>query len=106
MAYYAKVLDGKVIKVISCSEEYRNELVDDEPGTYIETFKDGSQRGMFAGVGNSYDHVNDRFLPPQKYDSWTFDEDEYRWTPPSANPGEDDYEWNEDTQTWDAVSSD
>ncbi len=37
MAHYAKVCDGKVLKVIVADEDYINSFVDTEPGEWIQT---------------------------------------------------------------------
>ena len=37
MSHYAKVLDGKVIQVISADAEFFNTFVDTSPGTWIQT---------------------------------------------------------------------
>lgn len=101
MAYFVKVFESKVIDTISAPEDYFDTFVDTTPGKWIETFKDDSQRGKFAGIGDTYDKVNDRFLPPKPHDSWVFDEDDYRWVAPTEYPTDGNrYEWNEDSETW------
>ena len=59
-------------------------------------------RGNYAGVGYLYDEVNDVFIPPQPYDSWTLDETIWDYVPPVAYPSDDNiYLWNETTKSWD-----
>tara|TARA_Y100000389_G_C17145369_1_gene356987 strand:- start:244 stop:567 length:324 start_codon:yes stop_codon:yes gene_type:complete len=101
MAKYAKILDGKVTKIIEATSEYFDTFIDDSPGQWIETFDDASQRGKFAGIGDTYDGTNDRFLPPKTFNSWVFDEDDYKWMPPVDYPTDDNrHKWDEDSQTW------
>lgn len=101
MANYAKILDGKVIQVIEASTEYFDTFVDETPGEWIETFNDASQRGKYAGIGDSYDAENDRFLPPKTFSSWVFNEDDYKWAAPVDYPTDGNrHEWDEDSQTW------
>ena len=62
-------------------------------------------RKQFAGVGYTYDDVNDVFVSPQPYPSWSLDEN-HDWQPPSPKPDDENtYTWNEETQSWDIVES-
>ena len=84
MAHYAKVVDGKVINVITAEAEFFDTFVDTEPGDWIQTSYNtyGNQhygydsngdyvvdggtplRGNFAGVGYTYDSTLDVcFIP-------------------------------------------
>jgi hypothetical protein len=127
MAHYAKVSQGVVTKVIVAEPEFFNTFVDDSPGRWIKTSynirggvyydpstgqaaedqsvisdEEGRQRKNFAGIGYKYDGTG--FYPPQPYDSWTLNSSTYLWEAPVAYPDDgNDYEWNEETQTWDAV---
>ena len=128
MAHFAKVKDGKVIKVIVADQDYIDSLVENEPGQWIKTSyntirgthyernDDGTLgepsadqtkalRKNYAGVGFSYDGIRDAFIPPKPYRSWVLDEDTCIWEPPVARPTEAGaYEWNESTQSWDSVT--
>ena len=127
MAHYAKVSQGVVTKVIVAEPEFFDTFVDDSPGRWIKTsynvrggvYYDPStgqavadqsiingdearERKNYAGVGYKYDGTG--FYPPQPYDSWTLNSSTYLWEAPVAYPDDgNDYEWNEETQTWDAV---
>jgi len=60
-------------------------------------------RKQYAGIGYTYDSVNDVFISPQPYPSWTLDEN-FDWQAPTPYPeGEDFYTWNESTLSWDPV---
>ena len=66
-----------------------------------ETFKDGSSRGKFAGVGDNYLPEHDIFVSPQPFNSWTVDVDNAEWVAPVAKPSDDGpYLWNEFTFKW------
>ena len=43
MAHYAKVINDKVVEVKTADENFFSNFVDTSPGTWIETFVDGSQ---------------------------------------------------------------
>ena len=61
-------------------------------------------RKNFASVGYTYDEVKDAFIPPQKYKSWTLDEESCKWKPPVEHPLDGkSYTWNEQNLTWDEV---
>jgi hypothetical protein len=105
MGIYVKVEDGIVTKSISAEADYFVDYRDTSPGIWVETFKDGSQRKNYAGIGYSYDVDRDAFIPPKLHASWTLNETTCQWEPPVAYP--DDYEtvlysWNEETTSWDA----
>jgi len=113
MAHYAKVDQGKVLKVIVADEDYINSFVDTEPGNWIQTsynthggvHKLGGTplRKNFAGIGMTYDANRDAFIPPKPYASWTLNETTCLWEAPVAHPNKngEGYKWNESTTSWD-----
>jgi hypothetical protein len=61
-------------------------------------------RKNYAGVGYSYDQTRDAFISPKPFNSWILNETTCLWEAPVAYPDDDnDYTWNESTQTWDLV---
>jgi len=114
MAHFAKVQDGIVTKVIVAEPDFFDTFVDDSPGEWIQTSYNtigGTHtlggtplRKNYAGVGFTYDRVLDAFIPPQPYPSWVLNEDTCLWVAPVAYPDDgEEYQWNEDTQSWVAV---
>jgi len=72
-------------------------------GTWVQTYKNTPGK-EYAGKGYIYHSERENFSPPQPYPSWTLDE-ECRWHPPVAQPDdENEYVWDEETQTWKAQS--
>ena len=101
MTYFAKVVDGVVTNVIAADQDFIDNLLEDTPSRWIETFKDGSKRKNYAGIGFTYDMGRDAFIPPQPFASWTLDEDTCQWKSPVTYP--DDgirYIWDEDKKSW------
>lgn len=115
MSHFAKVNNGKVEQVIVAEADFFNNFVDTSPGTWIQTSYNtiGGQhtqggtplRGNYAGIGYTYDAVNDVFYPPQPYPSWTISAPTWTWTAPVTYPTDGGvYTWDEATQSWVAVT--
>ena len=106
MSSFAKVVDGKVVKVIRAEPEFFDTFIDDSPGKWIQTsyntwgntHSEGGTplRGNYAGIGFIYDEENDVFYSPKKYDSWVLNTDTWLWEPPIEAPDDGEYYiWNE-----------
>ena len=110
MSPFAKVCDGIVTQVIVAEQEFFNTFVDSSPGEWIQTsynthggqHPDGRPlRKNYAGIGYSYDHVRDAFIPPKPYASWVLNEETCLWDAPIACPTDGKiYRWDENTQQW------
>ena len=62
-------------------------------------------RKNYAGIGYTYDHSRDAFIPPKPYDSWVLNETSCLWEAPVEYPDDGQmYTWNEDTTSWDLVT--
>jgi hypothetical protein len=70
-------------------------------GIWKQTSYNGAFRKQYAGIGYEYDEVNDVFIAPRPFSSWSLDEN-FDWQPPVPRP-EDDYLWNEDDQEWQEI---
>jgi len=71
---------------------------------WVQTSYNGNFRKKYAGVGDTYDSVNDVFISPKPFNSWTLDEN-FDWQPPTPYPTDGQvYQWNEGTQTWDLIA--
>lgn len=111
MAHFAK-LDGdnNVIDIQVVNNEDVNDLPFPQSESVGVTFltnlfgsgdiwKQCSYNGNFrkrhAGVGYTYDSVNDVFISPQPFASWTLDSD-FDWEAPLAYPTDGEaYYWDE-----------
>jgi len=125
MAHFAKVKNNIVQRVIVAEQEFIDSYVDGEVGVWIQTSynthggvhyiansnpptpsEDQSKalRKNYAGVGWTYDSIKDVFYEPQPYPSWTLNETSCLWEAPTAKPDDEkNYNWNEETKTWDEV---
>ena len=63
------------------------------------TSYNGNIRKQYAGISYTYDAVNDVFISPQPYPSWSLDEN-FDWQPPTPRPSEGFWYWDEDTTSW------
>jgi hypothetical protein len=77
-------------------------LVDNLGGVWIKTSYNSKFRGTFAGVGYSYNLIEDIFITPQPYPSWI--REGSFWYPPVPYPTDGGtYIWNEETLSWEAL---
>ena len=69
MAHWAEINeDSIVLRVLVGSNDEPDEgyqwLIDNLGGTWVKTSYNNNFRGVFAGVGFTYDPVSDVFVPP------------------------------------------
>lgn len=59
-------------------------------------------RKNYACKGFTYDETLDAFIPPKpsEFNSWVLDEATADWKAPIANPGDNNYYWDEATTSW------
>jgi hypothetical protein len=64
-----------------------------------QTSYNSNIRGVYAGIGYSYNEEEDIFVTPQPYQSWI--RNGSFWEPPVAMPEDGNlYTWNEEDQAW------
>ena len=102
MAHFAEILNGVVQRVIVVHDneeangaQFCHDLLG---GEWVQCSYNNRIRKQFPGAMYAYDKINDVFIAPQPYDSWTLDSN-FDWQPPTPKP-DGDYYWHEDTQTW------
>jgi hypothetical protein len=110
MKYFAEINNSDiVISVLNVSESL---APNEETGitwlkaqygnstNWAETFLDGSQRYNYAGIGFTWDSVNEAFIYPQPFPSWSLDS-EFRWQAPLPYPDDGKkYRWDETALEW------
>ena len=58
-------------------------------------------RANYAGIGYTYDAINDVFYAPQPYPSWIISAPTWEWQAPVPYPSTGGpYTWDEATQSW------
>tara|TARA_R110000822_G_scaffold15573_2_gene53614 strand:+ start:108 stop:509 length:402 start_codon:yes stop_codon:yes gene_type:complete len=131
MATFAKIgLNNKVIEVLSVV----NEVLHDSNGVeqevigidfltkltgwsiWVQTSYNTSGgvhklggtpfRKNHAGIGMTYDEDRDAFIHKKPFNSWVLNETTCLWEAPVVKPEDNNrYNWNEDNQTWEVLSS-
>ena len=109
MSHFAKIVNGVVEQVIRIDQDTLNTGAWGNPSEWIQTSYNthGNQhpenrplRGNFAGIGYTYDAVNDVFIPPQPFDSWVLNSS-WLWEPPVPYPDDGkQYGWDESVTNW------
>ena len=107
MAHYAFLNQNNIVtEVITGIDE--TELIEGlDTETWYGNFRgqtckrtsyNGNMRKQYAGIGFTYDAINDVFIAPQPFASWSLDEN-FDWQPPILRP-EGDWYWDEDLSEW------
>ena len=108
MAHYAFLDSNNIVtEVITGIDE--TELIEGlDPETWYGNFRgqtckrtsyNNNIRKQYAGIGYTYDAVNDVFIRPQPYPSWSLNAD-HNWQPPTPQPEEGRWYWDEDSLSW------
>jgi hypothetical protein len=108
MAHYAFLDKNNIVtEVITGINE--TELIEGlDPETWYSNFRgqvckrtsyNNNIRKQYAGIGFSYDAVNDVFIAPQPYPSWALDND-FNWQPPTPRPEGINWTWSEESLEW------
>ena len=112
MAHYAFLDNNNVVtEVITGIDE--TELIEGlDTETWYGNFRgqtckrtsyNNNIRKQYAGIGFTYDVVNDVFVAPQPFPSWSLDAN-HDWQPPTPRPTEGmGWYWDEDSLSWKEV---
>ena len=112
MAHYAFLDENNLVtEVIVGIDE--TELIEGlDPETWYSNFRNqtckrtsynNNIRKQYAGIGFTYDVVNDVFVAPQPYPSWSLDNN-FDWQPPTPRPTSGMWRWDEDSLSWTEVN--
>jgi len=102
MAYYAQIVDNIVTTVVVVNDDIADGdqfCTDLFGGQWEQTYIDTAGKN-YATVGDTYDSVNQNFITPQPYPSWTLDSNDI-WQPPVPQPPAPPRTyWDEQLQEW------
>jgi len=109
MSHFAKVENGIVTQVIVAEQDFIDTgavghgWIQTSYNTLGNQHPEGRPlRGNYAGIGYTYDDVNDVFIAPKPFDNWVLDTATWLWNPPVAMPVDEYfYTWNQETTAWD-----
>ena len=126
MAHFAKLDDNNIVTDVitfsnqevidnggDLSVEAENFVAARHPGTWNQTSYNHTFRKKYAGIGDTYDPVKDKFITAQPYASWSLDVDD-EWQAPISRPNTKFFDdstnvymekWKESTQEWIGILS-
>jgi hypothetical protein len=121
MAHFAKLDANNIVTFVTAGSDTdkgrEQELSERTGDTYKQTSyntrggvhygQDGQPdggvalRANYAGIGYTYDSINDVFYAPQPYPSWTISAPAWIWQAPTPMPNDGNvYVWDESTLSW------
>jgi len=98
MKNFAKInWDNTVHSVIVSNESYLREL----DGYFVEV----TEETGWAGPNSIYSPVKGKFLDGKPFESWTLNEEDFKWEAPKPKPDTGKFIWSEAEQEWIEVIS-
>jgi hypothetical protein len=104
MAHWAEIDENNVVLRVTVGDNNSPDegyqwLIDNLGGTWIKTSYNNNIRGVYAGIGYSYNSDEDIFVSPQPFPSWI--RSGSFWNPPTPMPEDDKrYIWDEESISW------
>ena len=108
MAHYAFLDENNIVTEVIVGIDETELIEGIDPETWYGNFRgqqcvrtsyNGNIRKQYAGIGYTYDAVNDVFIRPQPYPSWSLDNN-FDWQAPTPMPTDGMWHWNEVEQVW------
>ena len=101
MSHFAKINNNNIVTdIIVAEQDFINSGAVGDSFLWVQTSYNGSFRGKFASVGDTWDKTNEVFISPKPFASWTLNA-EFIWQSPIVKPNDNkSYTWNEDTTNW------
>jgi hypothetical protein len=114
MAHFAKINSSNIVERV---DVVNNDVIQDngaeseskgiaflkqlygQDTNWVQTSYNGNFRKNFAGKDFTWDPVNEVFIQPQPYPSWSLDSN-FEWQPPISRPDNGFLVWDEENQTW------
>jgi len=106
--HFAKLDDNNnVIDIILITQDLVDTGQWGDPSKFVKSFEiiDGVEYIPFknkAGIGYTFDVINQGFVPQKIFPSSIFNPETCQWEPPIPKPIEfpDSYDWDEQSQSW------
>jgi hypothetical protein len=109
MAHYAFLDESNIVTEVIVGIDETELIEGKSPEDWYAEFKgqpcvrtsyNARIRYNYAGIGFTYDPIDDAFIPPMPYLSWNLNSDK-QWEAPLPYPQDDKkYYWNEEIGSW------
>ena len=104
MAHWAEIDENNVVLRVTVGDnndpdEGYQWLMDNLGGRWIQTSYNNNFRKQYAGIGFTYDEINDVFISPSPYPSWVLNT-LFDWVAPIPMPTEGNWMWDESNTSW------
>ena len=105
MAHFAEIDENNIVLRVCAvddahEDDGENWCKDFWGGRWKQTSYNHRIRYNYAGIGYTYDAVNDAFIAPKTFPSWELDSN-FRWQAPVEYPDDGNvYKWDEDNRSW------
>jgi hypothetical protein len=109
MAHYAFLDDNNIVTEVIVGIDETELIEGKDPETWYGEFRgqkcvrtsyNGNIRYNYAGVGFTYDSIDDAFIAPQPYPSWILNAAK-QWEAPIPYPADAErFIWDEENQDW------
>ena len=111
MKYFAIISTENLVEQVITAPDGSEELKAHYESVFgkrcVETFRDGSQRKRFAGIGMTYSDTLDAFIYAKPFASWILNSETAAWEAPTSRPADTAtqiYGWDESSASWQAVT--
>lgn len=109
MSHWAEIDENNIVLRVTVGDNNEPDegyqwLIDNIGGTWIKTSYNNNIRGVFAGIGFSYNTDEDIFITPQPYPSWTRNGSFWEAPIPMPTDGKS-YQWDEPTLSWKEIAA-
>jgi hypothetical protein len=96
MSKYAKINSDNIVENVI---EVTDSQVALFPGTFIK-IESRHDLGCGVGIGDEYFSDVDKFKEKQWWDSWTWNEDLWKYVPPIPKPADGKWLWDNNNEQW------
>ena len=95
------ILNGDGVKDEAVGQQHLEKHHDWPANLWIETSKDGSTRGKYAGIGFNWDATNQIFYEDKAFSDWILNTTNGKWEAPLPYPDDGQtYHWNQVSGSW------